>query len=116
MGNSLMGNQTPSFFNYDDFTSFVVMACCASLRCAVTARGRVCVCGARSAHREFCRATCELLCGRFAPVQIQKKDNKVDRVCCMYVRVARSAHIETCVAGAFSFLWHVNVALLNTDA
>ena len=38
---TVMGNQGspyPSFFYYDDFTPFVVMACFASLRCAVLLR------------------------------------------------------------------------------
>ena len=36
MGNQ--GSPNPSFFYYGDFTSFVAMACYASLRCAVLLR------------------------------------------------------------------------------
>ena len=54
MGNQ--GSPNPSFFYYDDFTSFVVMACVASLRCAVLLR-RIFVRSLRSrakrAHRIY---------------------------------------------------------------
>ena len=49
----MMGNQgspNPSFFYYDDFTPFVVMACFASLRGAVHVRFFLRV---SSAHKDF---------------------------------------------------------------